>query len=341
MRASPQQPRLSRRRFVQSVAVAGLGLLGGCGKLPGQTLQPPPKVPRIGFLWLGPRAAIQDRLDAFLDGLQQFGYVEGQSIAIEWRFADGQETLLPALADELVRLKVDVLVVPGLVSARAAKQATSTIPIVITVVNDPVGTGLVASLARPGGNATGLSSISADLVPKRLELLKAVIPGASQVMAISGAGQGNQALIQELQSAAGVLGLQMHSVALSAPDDLRNMQEAINANHVQALQVLEDPVTITYREQIVEIATAIRLPVIYESRQFVEAGGLMAYGPNRFDLYRRAAYYVDRILKGAKPADLPVEQPTTFEFIINLKTAQALGLSIPQHVLLQATEIIQ
>jgi putative ABC transport system substrate-binding protein len=331
---------LSRRHFMQAASVAGLGLLAGCGRLPGET-HAPPKMPRIGFLWLGPRAAIQDRVDAFLQGLQQYGYVEGQSIAIEWRFADGQVDQLPALAGELVQLPVDVIVVPGVITARAAKQVTSTIPIVITVVNDPVGTGLVASLAQPGGNATGLSSISADLVPKRLELLREAVPGIARVVAVSGAGQGNDAVLAELQDAARALGLQIEFVAISDPDDLRRALGAADNNRAQALQVLEDPVTITYRTEIVGIAAASRLPVIYESKQFVEAGGLMAYGPNRFELYRRAGYYVDRILKGAKPADLPVEQPTTFDFVINLQTAQALGLTIPQHVLLQATELIQ
>src|SRR4051794_37747272 len=202
--------RLSRRELMVGAGAATLGLLAGCGRLPWQAqAQQPAKVPRIGFLWLGSRVAIQERVDAFLQGLQQFGYVEGQTIAIEWRFADGRDDQLPELADELVRLNVDVIVVPGVQAARAAKHATSTIPIVLTVVNDPIETGLVASLARPGGNATGLSSLSGNLVSKRLELLKEVIPGASRVAVLYGAGQGPEGLLRALQDAAGVLGLQL------------------------------------------------------------------------------------------------------------------------------------
>jgi putative ABC transport system substrate-binding protein len=285
--------------------------------------------------------AIQERVDAFLQGLQQLGYVEGQTIAIEWRFADGRDDQLPELADELVRLNVDVIVVPGVQAARAAKHATSTIPIVITVVNDPIGTGLVASLARPGGNATGLSSLSGSLVSKRLELLKEVVPGASRVAVIYGAGQGPEGLLRALQDAAGVLGLQLQFLAVSEPDDFGSAFEAAIKDRAQGLQVLEDPVTIAHRTQIVDLAATNRLPVIYESRQFIEAGGLMSYGPNRFDLYRRAAYYVDRILKGTRPADLPVEQPTEFEFVVNAKTAAALGITFPNEITLQVTEVVQ
>jgi putative ABC transport system substrate-binding protein len=333
---------MSRRQVVQGVGALGLGLLAACGRWPGQ-VQPPAKVPRIVLLGGGSLDAYRDRHEAFRQGLRDLGYVEDQNFVIESRMADGYLDRLPELAVELTRQPVDVLVISSAAAVAAAKQATTTIPIVIAESDDPVERGFVASLAQPGGNITGLSHIGKDLAQKRLELLKALAPGASLVAVLWTRSGGGANVIQwtETQDAAQVLGVQLQSLEVQDPDDIERVLEATSRERLDALIVVHSgPVTLR-RAQIIDFATKSRLPAIYGFREYVEAGGLMAYGPNLPDMYRRAAYYVDRILKGAQPADLPIEQPMRFDFAINLGTAQALGLTIPPHVLLQATEVIQ
>jgi ABC-type uncharacterized transport system substrate-binding protein len=304
------------------------------------TAQPPAKGPRIGIL----RSGVGDSTglsDAFRQGLRQRGYVEGQTIHLAWRYAEGQVERLPALAAELARLPVDVLVAAGGTPvALAAQRATTTIPIVMTNVGDPVETGLVASLARPGGNITGLSSMSPDITGKRLELLKAVVPALSRVAVLWQPANPSAALqFQELQAAARALHLQVQALEVRGPDEFDHAFSA--ARGAGAVVVVGDPVFTQHRRRITALAQRSRLPAMYVFREFVEAGGLMSYGVHLPDLGRRAAIYVDKILKGAKPADLPVEQPTKFELVINLKTAQALGLTIAPTLLFQADEVIK
>ena len=303
------------------------------------TAQPPAKGPRIGILKSGVGGST-GLADAFRQGLRQRGYVEGQTIHLAWRYAEGQVERLPALAAELVRLPVDVLVATGGTPvALAAQRATTTIPIVMTNVGDPVETGLVASLARPGGNI-GLSSMSPDITGKRLELLKAVVPTLSHVAVLWQPANPSAALqLQELQAAARALQLQVQALEVRGPDAF---DHAFNARPGRwGGGRGGDPVFTQHRRRITALAQRSRLPAMYVFREFVEAGGLMSYGVNLSDLGWRAALYVDKILKGAKPADLPVEQPTTFELVINLKTAKALGLTIPPTLLFQADEVIR
>jgi putative ABC transport system substrate-binding protein len=332
---------LSRRQFVHGAGVAGLGLLAGCGRLPWQA--PPTRVPRIGFLAGGRGDGDVLSREAFVEGLRELGYVEGQSIAIEYRFVAAQADQMDALAVELVTLPVDLLVVVGARPTQAAARATSTIPIVIAFTSDdPVAAGLVASLARPGGNTTGLSAMSPHLSAKRLELIRDVVGGGAPIAVLwNAANPASQARFEETQEAAHVLGVRLQSLAIREPSDLDPAFEAAVRERTAALITLRDSLTLAHQAQLVEWAARQRLPAMYEDRAWTGAGGLMAYGANVPHMYRRAAYYVDRILRGTKPADLPVEQPTTFDFVINLKTAQALGLTIPPHVLLQATELIQ
>jgi putative ABC transport system substrate-binding protein len=301
------------------------------------------QVPRIGVLSASSSAAEASSysLEAFRQGLRDLGYVEGQNIAVEYRFAEWQEARLAALAAELVRLPVDVLVTRATPAARAARQATSTIPIVFTNVNDPVGQGLVASLARPGGNVTGLSTLSSELSGKLLELLQEAVPGLRRVAVLwNAANRGIALQFRETQDAARVLGLELHSLEVRDPDDIDRLVAAALGERAEGLVVL--PATpLRYPTQVVDFATTHRLPVIYAERERVQAGGLMSYGPHYREIARRAAAYVDKILKGAKPADLPVEQPMKFEFVINLKTAQTLGLTLPPHLLFFADEVLQ
>jgi putative ABC transport system substrate-binding protein len=274
--------------------------------------------------------------------LQSVGYVEGETLTIERRYAAGRSELLPELAAELVRIPVDVLVVFGSPAAHAAKAATPTVPIVLAIVADPVGTGLVASFAHPGGNITGLTSFSPELGAKRLELLKAVLPAASQVALLwNSTDPDKRGEYRATEAAAYILGLQVRSLEVRSPGDVEQVLSAASSERADVFTALANPVTISQRKTIVDFVNRDRQPSIYNDRAWVQDGGLMAYGANPYAVIGRAAYYVDRILKGAQPADLPVEQPREFDFIINLKTAQALGLAIPQHVLLQATEIIQ
>src|SRR5712691_1197287 len=297
--------------------------------------------PRIGLLFYGAPGRSPE-LDAFRQGLRDLGYVEGQNIAIEYRFADGRLGRLPELAAELVRLKVDVIVTPGTPASMAAKKATSTIPIVFAGVADAVGAGLVATLARPGGNVTGLTSISAELGGKRLELLKVVAPKASRVAVLyNPADRSNVLVLKELQESAPALGLTLHPLAVRGPGEFEGAFAAMTRERVHALFGAAGVLTFEHRKAIVDLAARSRVPAMWGERQFVEAGGLMSYAVNFYDEVRRAAAYVDKILRGARPADLPVERPTQFELVINLKTAKALGLKIPPSLLARADRIIE
>ena len=331
----------SRRQFLQgSLALAGLGLLGGCALLRGPGARTS-KVHRLGFLSGGAAALNTADLDAFRDGLRELGYAEGRDFTLETRYAEGQLERSPALATELVRLPVDLIVAVGTAPGRAARDATGTIPVVL-VQGDAVGFGLVASLARPGGNITGLTSISTQLNGKRLELLKEVVPGIARVAILwNPAIPERAAEFPDAESAARALGLQAISLEVREAGELATAFEAASRLRAEALLTLNNTVLGTNRMQLADLATKGRLPMMSNSRDFADAGGLMGYGPSNRDQHRRAATFVDKILKGASPADLPIEQPTTFDFAINLKTAQALGLTIPPSVLQQATEVIQ
>ncbi len=287
------------------IVTVSLGLLAG--PFPSHA-QRPAKVPRIGFLGAGSASVNRHFADAFLQGLRELGYVEGQNIAIEYRWAEGRAEQLPDLAADLVRLKVDVIVAGSTPAARAAKQATTTIPIVAAAVGDPVGTGLVASLARPGGNLTGLADITVDLSAKRLELIKEVVPTASRVAALwNPTHPTNPLQLRETQVAAQALGLTLQPLEVREADELDRAFAAMRRERAGALVVLSDPLTVFHRRRLADLAARDRLPAMYPFREQVEAGGLMAYGPSLPGLFRRAAIYVDKILKGAKPADLPVE----------------------------------
>ena len=304
--------------------------------------QPVGKVPKIGFLNPSSAAATARNFDAFTQCLRELGYIEGQTIAIAQRYADGRPERLPALAAELVRLKVDVIVTGGPPAPEAAKQATGTIPIVFAVAADPVAAGLVASLARPGGNVTGLASISGEVVGKELELLKDAAPKVSRVAVLQNpSNDSHPHTLREAEGAARTLGLQLHIVRARTPNEIEAAFTAMRSQRAGGVLVLRDPLFLTQRTKIAALAAKSRLPAVYGFREEAEAGGLMAYGASVPLMYRRAATYVDKILKGAKPGDLPVEQPTKFELVINLKTAKALGLTIPQSLLQRADEVIQ
>ena len=300
------------------------------------------KVPRIGYLTGSSLAVITDRTDAFTQGLRDFGYVDGKNIVIEWKSAEGKVDRLPALAAELVRLKVDIIVTTGASPTRAAKEATNTIPIVITQDIDPVGSGFVASLARPGGNITGLSSLSVDISGKRLELLKEIIPKPFRV-AILGTSTipGYAQSLKEIELAAGAFGMRLQPLDVHAAKEIEAAFQAARRERADAILLLQSFVLNSQRKQITDLAIKIRLPAIYYAPEWVEDGGLMSYGASFTDLNRRAATYIDKILKGAKPANLPVQQPTKFEFVINLKTAKEIGLEIPQKVLARADRVIR
>ena len=301
------------------------------------------KVPRIGVLSANSQAseASVDQLEAFRQGLRDLGYVEGQNITVEYRFAEWQEERLAALAAELVRLPGDVLVTRSAPAAHAARHATSTIPIVFSNVNDPVGQGIVASLARPGGNITGLSTLSSEISGKRLQLLKEAIPALQRVAVVWHAANPGMALqFRETQDTARVLGLELHSLEVHSPDDVDRVVAAARAERVEGLVVLPG-LPVRSPTQVVDFATTHRLPAIYAVCELVQAGGLMSYGPNYREIARRAAAYVDKILKGAQPGNLPVERPRKFAMVINLKTAKDLGLTIPPSILFQADEVIR
>jgi putative ABC transport system substrate-binding protein len=305
--------------------------------------QQPKKVPRIGYLSPLEPASDFARVEAIRLALRERGYIEGQNIATEYRYAEGKPDRYPELLAELVRLKVDIIVVAGGDrSIRAAKNATKTIPIVMVGAgSDPVEAGFVESLARPGGNVTGLSLLATELSAKRLEILKASLPGLARVAVLWNPGNASVHLkVKETVSAARLLGLQLQSLEARVPGDLETQIKAAARARADALVTADDQFLSSQRVQVVGLAMQHRLPVVSEFREFVEAGALCSYGPSLTDLARRTATYVDRILKGAKPANLPVEEPTKFELLINLKTARALGLTIPQSVIVRADEII-
>jgi putative ABC transport system substrate-binding protein len=296
------------------------------------------KVRRIGVL----RADSPPNLSAetFQQAMRDLGYVEGKNIFIEYRYAEGKVDRLPNLAEELVRLNVDVIWALG-PAVSHAKNATKTIPIVITHVGDPVGSGLVASLARPGGNITGLSSLSPELSGKRVELLKKVIPKLSRVAFFGNSTAPAKQSLKETEVAAGALGLQIQYLEVQSPKEIEPAFQAASTGRAQAVIILRNPLTAIHHVRIAELAIKNRLPTMYADREFVEAGGLMSYGADYTFMYRRVAVFVDKILKGTKPADLPVEQPTKFELVINLKTAKQIGLTIPPNVLARADKVIR
>jgi putative ABC transport system substrate-binding protein len=300
-----------------------------------------PKIPRIGVLRTLSRHAPDPAVAGLRQGLRELGHVEGQNIQIEYRWAEGRRERVPALAGELVRLGVDVIVTGGEEAILAVKQATRTIPIVMGASNDPVAAGLVASLPRPGGNVTGMTVLSPELSRKRLQLFKEVFPRASRVGVLSNPAYPGTALdLTETRSAAQELGLTIRNVEVRSAEDLEGAVEAVR-ERVDVLIPLADPFFTAHRARIVDLSTRHRLPGVYYWKEFVEAGGLMSYGPNLGDLYRRAASHVDKILKGARPAELPVEQPTTFELAINLKTAKAFDIAIPPSLVVRADRVIR
>jgi ABC-type uncharacterized transport system substrate-binding protein len=304
--------------------------------------QQPKKLPVIGFLGAAPSIG-NDRTDAFRQGMRELGYVEGKNIVIEWRFAERKRDRLPSLAAELVRLKVDVIVTGGGQATRAAKKVTSTIPIVMAQSTDPVAAGFVASLAHPGGNITGLCNLAPELNGKRLELLKEIIPRLSRVAVFSTSTMaGSAQSMGEIETIAAALGMKLQQVDIVNPKDIAPAFQAAVKGQADAVLVLAwGAVVNPYRAELAKLAVKSRLPAIYQSRQYVEAGGLMTYGVSEVDLNRRAAIYVDKILRGAKPADLSVELPTKFDLVINLKTAKALGLKIPAELLMEADKVIE
>ncbi len=299
------------------------------------------KAPKLGCYMLG-AAGLGTREEAFRQGLKDLGYVEGQNIFIEWRFAAGQADQDKTIVDELVRLNVDIIVTDGNRSTSAAKNATRTIPIVMAVSGDPLGAGLVKTLARPGGNITGLTLLSPELSGKRLEILKETMPKISHVAVLfNPSNPGATLYLNEVQVAAKSLGLQLQTLKASSPTELASALSGAVTGRAHALITLPDAMLFSSRVQVAKFAAQNRVPAMFPESEFVNEGGLMSYGPNLPDLFRRAAVYVDKILKGAKPADLPVEQPTKFELVINLKTAKQIGLTIPQTVLYRADRVIR
>jgi putative ABC transport system substrate-binding protein len=303
--------------------------------------QPAAQVPRLGLLMPGFASGYASRLEAFRHGLRDLGYVEGRHITLESRFADGQADRLPALVAELIHLPVDILVIDGTTAIRPAQHATTTIPMVMAVSGDPVGEGLVASLARPGGNIAGLSSRAPDVSGKRLELLKEAVPHLSRVAALWHRDAPVGPYLTDTQAAAQALGLPLHALEVGSPDALDQAFAAMTRAHADALVVLPSAQMGSHQRVVAEFALTHRLPTMFGGRGDAEAGGLMSYSSHYAEFYRRAATYVDRILQGAKPADLSVEQPMKVELVINLKTAQALGVTMPPTILFQADEVIR
>jgi ABC-type uncharacterized transport system substrate-binding protein len=331
---------MKRRAFIAA--------LGGAAAWPLVAhAQQTPQVPRIG--WLGtPRfdaPGARVNREAFLQALRNLGYVEGQNIVIEYRLADGSIERLPALAAELARLNVDLIVAGATPAGRAAQQATKTIPIVVTAMGDPVQDGLVASLARPGGNVTGTTFLGPELVPKRLALLRELLPKASRVGVLWHPGAFSEStmtdMLKEAMAAASVLGMQLKPLEVKSPGDFDQAFSTMANERAEALFQFPSTMLFGERRRIVELAAKHRIPAMYNAREFVELGGLAAYGANINDLFRSTAGYVDRILKGAKPSDLPVLQPARFEFVINLKTVKTLGLDVPPQLLARADEVIE
>ncbi len=331
----------SRRQLLQgAVVAAGFSLLFG-REVAGQSAA---NIPRIGFLAVGPRQGFRALLiGGLLQGLREHGYIEGRNIIIEYRFSEDRDDRLPALAAELVVLKVRLIVASGTPASFAAKQATSTIPLVMgALAANPVETGLVTSLARPGGDITGMTIMTSDLAAKRLELLKAVVPGLSLVAVFWNPPNPTYGpVLKELEAAAPAVGVRLQRVEVRAPEDFEGAFKAAIRQRAGALIAPGDPLTANRLQMIADLALKYRLPTTTDVKEFVEAGGLLSFGPDLVDSYRQAATHVDKILKGANPADLPMEQPTKFDLFVNLKTARVLGLTIPQSVLLKATKVIQ
>ena len=336
-------PVMERRTFLGVIA-------GGLVAAPlAAEAQPAGKVARIGLLSPGSASgAGRNPTDlavlfaAFREGLRELGYVEGQNIKIESRWAEGNYDRLPGLAADLLRLKVDVIVTYGTPASQAAKRATDTIPIVMAGIIDPVASGLVTSIARPGGNITGQSMMSPDLVAKQLEILKEVVPKVSRVAVLwNPANAGNAPQVRHAQDAAGALGVRLQSLGAKGPSEIDSAFTAMTNEQAGAVIVLVDAMLQENRTRITNLAARNRLPAVYGLSEYAEAGGLLAYGPNRLGMFRHAATYVDKILKGAKPGDLPIEQPQKFELIVNLKTARALGLTMSQSLLLRADQVIE
>jgi putative ABC transport system substrate-binding protein len=305
---------------------------------PAADAQPARPVPRIGVLW---PTSDSPALQAFRQGLQDLGYVEGQNVLIEYRYAQGKDDRLPELVADLVRLKVDVILTYGVTAARVATRATTTIPIVNGSMSDPVEARLVASLAKPGGNLTGLTSRSPELSAKRLELIKEVVPGLSRLAVLGTTGRTATLASEEIELTARSLGVTIQALSVRGPDDLDSAVSAMAKERAGALLVVPDLMFNEHRKRLVDLVARHRLPATYFSKDFVEAGGLMSYAPSFTNQFRRSAVYVDKILKGANPSELPIEAPTKFELVINLKAAKALGLAIPQSLLLRADEVIQ
>jgi putative ABC transport system substrate-binding protein len=299
-------------------------------------------VARIGVLMSGSPEPRRTVLEAFRQGLQHLGYTEGKNFVMEYRFSEGRDERLPDLAAELVQLRVDIIVTSGIPPPLAAKKATRTIPIVMGVVGDAVGTGLVDSLARPGGNVTGLTLLGPELSGKRLEILKETVPRLARVgVLLNPVNRGTVLYRKEIEAAASSLGVELYSLEASQPNELASALSGAKIGRVQALVTLNDTMFFSQQVQIAKLAGRTRLPAMFPESEYVNAGGLMSYGPNLPDLFRRAAVFVDKILKGTKPADLPVEQPTKFEFVINLKTAKQIGVTIPPNVLARADKVIR
>ena len=327
---------MRRRDFIKVIA----GSVAACPLA--ARAQQAGKVYRIGILEMTSATLNAANVYALRAGLQQLGYVEGRNLVIEYRSADGRDDRFPGLARELLALKVDVIVTRGTPAAKAAKNATSTVPVVMAASGDPLGTGLVTSLSRPGGNITGLSAIVGELAPKRLELIREIVPGLARIAVL--ANTSNDAVRRDwarIETAARSLGVQSQLLDLRKSDALGPTFDDAGARRADALVVVIDAITLANRQRIVDLAMKYRLPAIYSSREFVDIGGLISYGVSYPDLYRRAATYVDKILKGAKPADLPVEQPTKFGMVINLKTANAISLDIAPTMLTRADEVIE
>ena len=328
---------MNKRRKV--IVALGASALAGAGAVRAQA---PATVRRIGLLSQFSPSDDAPWHQAFRLGLRDLGWVEGKNISIEYRYAEGRHDRLPDLAADLVRLKVDVIATTATSDALAAQKATRAIPIVMVAGGDPVANGLVESLARPGGNVTGLSQMPQELSGKRLELLKEMVPKLSRVAVLWNPQSASATLNwKEIQQPARQLGIQLHSLEVRSPNDLDKAFEAAIRARAGALAILPDPVITTNLKRIADLAAKSRLPSIYQSSDFADAGGLVTYGPDRADLFRRAATYVDKILKGTKPGDLPVEQPTKLELVVNLKTAKALGITIPQSVLFRADRVIE
>jgi len=304
--------------------------------------QQPTKIPRIGLLFTATPSAAAARIEAFRQGLRELGYVEGKNILIEQRYAEGQLNHMNELAAELVRLKVDVIVTIGPAATRPAKEATTAIPIVMGVDDDPVGNGFVASLARPGANITGLASLAPEIGGKQLELLKEIVPRLSRVAVLGTSTQpGNAQSLREAEVAAGALAVKLQYLDVLSPKDIEPVFRTASNGRAEAVLVLRASVFFSHRKQIVDLAAKRQLPAMYYTTEYVEEGGLMTYGVSITDLFRRAATYVDKILKGARPAELPIEQPTKFELVINLKTAKRIGLTISPNVLARADRVIK